>query len=662
MHLFDIRTLLLVITLAMICRAAILGYVWQVERQYTPIRYWAVGSTAIAIGALLVGLRGIAPDMLSVWVAQALIIFGWLTLSGGTVLAAEQTPPWRAGIALALAGVAGVAWYLWVTPDIAGRTVVITLPLLLFDGYAAWACMQAQGSKHANTLHWLGGLLLIQMASNVWKMVVFVQAGNNPLTWDSASTAQFYLMALASIILGTVLFVLLAAQKIQEALDLEIQERTEREKSLRLAALVFENSTESMMVTDADGNILNVNPAFTTLTGFTAAEAIGQTPRILNCNRQGSAFYVGMWHNLLTTGTWQGELWNQRKNGEPFAARMTINSIHRPDGTTESRVGLFHDITAQKQAEEVIQHQAHFDALTGLPNRYFFFDQLSKEFSRARRSGGRVGLLFMDLNKFKPVNDQYGHDAGDQVLKTVAERWLASIRRSDTLVRLGGDEFALIIDRLSDADELATIASKLIAALTEPIALPRGAHCTVGASVGGSIYPDSATEMDSLVAAADAAMYACKAAGGGHYQLTPNQSATAQAEADWVVFDNSHLVGIAAIDAQHRKLVQMVNQINRAVRDNCPEQALKEHLVALIAFTRVHFDTEHAFMQAHGYPGQDTHDRQHDGLLRQAEQLVERLQPGDELTLLQTLKDWLVAHILNADKPLGAYLVAKGLS
>ena len=661
MHLFDIRTLLLVITLAMICRAAVLGYVWRVERQYTPIRYWAAGSTAIAIGALLVGLRGIAPDMLSVWVAQALIIFGWLTLSGGTVLAAEQTPPWRAGIALALVSVAGVAWYLWATPDITRRTVVITLTLLLFDGYAAWACIRAKGSKRANTLHWLGGLLLIQMASNAWKMVAFVQAGNNPLTWDSASTAQFYLMALASIILGTVLFVLLAAQKIQEALDLEIQERTAREKTLRLAALVFENSAESMMITDADGTILNVNPAFTSLTGYTAADAIGQTPRILNCNRQGSAFYVDMWHNLLTTGTWQGELWNRRKNGEPFAARMTINSIRRPDGGIESRVGLFHDITAQKQTEEIIQHQAHFDALTGLPNRYLFSEQLSKELSRARRTGGRVGLLFMDLNKFKPVNDQYGHDAGDQVLKTVAERWLASTRSSDTLARLGGDEFALIVDGLSDATELATIAQKLIAALTEPIDLPRGARCTVGTSVGGSIYPDSATEMDSLVAAADAAMYGCKTAGGGHYRLTSVVPSSTDAVGDWVVFDNSHLVGVAAIDEQHRRLVQMVNQINRTIKEGCTELTLREQLVALIAYTRMHFDTEHALMLEHGYSGQGVHDRQHTELLRQAEQLVERLMPGDELTLLQTLKDWLVGHILNSDKPLGAYLVGRGV-
>ena len=218
--------------------------------------------------------------------------------------------------------------------------MVITLPLLLFDGYAAWACIRAKGSKRANTLHWLGGLLLIQMASNAWKMVAFVQAGNNPLTWDSASTAQFYLMALASIILGTVLFVLLAAQKIQEALDLEIQERTAREKTLRLAALVFENSAESMMITDADGTILNVNPAFTSLTGYTAADAIGQTPRLLKSDRQNTEFYASMWNSLLTTGTWQGELWNRHKSGDLFAepAPQAIEPSEADDATGAAQV------------------------------------------------------------------------------------------------------------------------------------------------------------------------------------------------------------------------------------------------------------------------------------------------------------------------------------
>lgn len=661
MHLIDIRTLLLVITLALVCRAAVLAYVWRIERQYAPIRYWTAGSIAIAAGVLLVGLRDIAPPLISILLAQALIVSGWLLVAGGSVAAAGRTPPWRAGILLALATVAGVAWYLLVTPDFGARTIVITVPAVIMDVYAAIACLRASGSARATTLRLLGSLLLVEAASNLWKMIIIVGGGIDSIAGSGAATMPFYLVALVSIIVGTVLFVLLAAQTLQEELDREIRERVEREKTLRLASLVFENSGESMMVTDADGVILNVNPAFTALTGYTADEAIGKTPRILKSDRQDAAFYEALWRDLLTTGAWQGELWNRHKNGELFAERLTINSIRRPDGTIERRVALFHDITAQKQSAEVIYRQAHFDALTALPNRYFFFDQLSKELSRARRTKGRVGLLFMDLNKFKPVNDLYGHDAGDQVLKIVAERWLATTRSSDTLARLGGDEFALIVGGLNDPAELNAIADKLITALSAPIPLPRGATCMVGTSVGGSIYPDNATEMDSLIAAADAAMYDSKAGGEGRFARSHAESASAEDGGDWLIFDESHLIGVDSIDEQHRQLVRMVNQINRAVKDGRSEQELQTLVSGLVAYAAMHFETEHTFMLEHGYPDRAAHDEQHRELLAQVGNLANRFAAGDELKLLQTIKDWLIGHILHADKPLGAFLSARGL-
>lgn len=661
MNLIDIRTLLVVITIALICRAVILAYVWRIERQYVPIRYWAFGSIAMAAGVLLVGLRDIVPALLSILLAQTLVVFGWLLVSGGSVIAAERTPPWRSGILLASATVAGVAWFLLVSPDFATRTVLVTVPALVFDLYAAIACLRSRGSARATTLRLLGGLLLLQATSNLWKMTAIIQGNIESITMTSAATTLFYLLSLVSVVIGTVLFVLLAAQKLQEELDREIRERVEREKVLRLAALVFQNSSESMMITDADGFILDVNPAFTELTGYTAADAIGKTPRILKSERQDAAFYQNLWSELLTSATWQGEIWNRHKNGQLFAARLTINSIYRHDGTTERRVALFHDITAQKQSAEVIYRQAHFDALTGLPNRYFFFDQLSKDLSRARRSGARVGLLFMDLNKFKPVNDVYGHEAGDQVLKTIAERWLAAIRSSDTLARLGGDEFALIVGYLNAPGELAAIAEKLIAALLPPITLSSGVNCVVGTSVGGSIYPDNATEMDSLIAAADAAMYDGKSGGEARYAQSYAEASSARGYGEWVTFESSHLVGIPAIDEQHKQLIRMVNQINRAVRDGRSENELQALLMALVDFAGTHFDTEHALMLEHDYPERTRHDREHQELLDQAKQLADRFEAGDELKLLQSIKDWLIGHIQHADKPLGAYLSSRGV-
>lgn len=660
MDILDLRTLLFVITLALVCRAAILAYVWRIHRQYRPVRYWAGGSILLACGVVLVGVRDIAPPLVSILLAQTLILFGWLLVSGGIVIAAERTPPWRAGLLLAGAAACGVGWFLYATPSFGARTVAVTVPAVAFDAWAALACLRAPASTRRTTLRLLGGVLAIEAVSNIWKMVVILRTDIATMAGSGPATVPFYVMALAAVIVGTVLFVLLAAQTLQEELDREIGERKAREQTLRLAALVFQHSSEGMMVTDPGGVIINVNPAFTALTGFTPEDALGRTPRILKSGRQDPAFYQSLWNDVLTKGTWQGEVWNRHKCGTIFAERLTVNAIRRADGTTESFVALFHDITAQKQSAEVIYRQAHFDALTALPNRFFFFDQLSKELSRARRSGGRVGILFMDLNQFKPVNDRYGHEAGDRVLKTVAERWSAALRSNDTLARLGGDEFALIVSDLGEPAELALIADKLINALSAPIELGRATACTVGTSVGGSLYPDNATEMDSLIAAADAAMYASKANGGGRYTPSDTLAAAVERRDNWVVLDDACITGIATIDEQHLELVRMANQANRAMKEGQAEQPLRDQLMALIAYTRMHFDTESAYMRDYGYPDREAHDRLHQDLLAQVEQWLERFAAGDELKLLQAIKDWLIMHIQQADKPLGAFLIARG--
>lgn len=658
MHLFDTRTLLFTITIALACRALVLIHVWRVERQYLPIGYWASGSILISIGVLLVGLRNIAPPVVSIVLAHTLLVFGWLLITGGNTIAAERTPPWRAGVILAIAVVAGVAWYQFVTPSFVARTVAVSVPPIAFNGWAAIACLRARPSTRQTTLRLLGGLLAVEAAGGLWKLAVIVRDDIGSLSDSGPAMVPYFAITLFTIIIGTVLFVLLAAQRLQEDLDCEISERMEREKALRLAALVFENSSESMMITDAEGVILNVNPAFTTVTGFAPWEAIGQTPRILKSDRHDANFYQSLWGSVLERGAWQGEVWNRHKNGSLFAARVTINSSHRSDGSTESRVALFHDVTEQMKSAELIYRQAHFDALTGLPNRYFFFDQLSKEVSRARRSGHRVGLLFMDLNDFKPVNDLYGHAAGDQVLKVAAERWLAAIRSGDTLARLGGDEFALIVRDLQSPDDLAAIAHKLSESLTAVIPLRGESSCTVGVSAGGSVYPDNATEIDSLIAAADAAMYEAKAGFDRSYALSKAEATKAGVGADWVVLDHNHLVGVATIDAQHQQLARMVNQANRAVKEGRPEQELREILTALIGYTGKHFDTELAYMREHAYPDLAAHNRQHQELLTQVGQLVGRFEAGDELKLLQVIKDWLIGHIQHADRELGTFLSA----
>lgn len=333
----------------------------------------------------------------------------------------------------------------------------------------------------------------------------------------------------------------------------DITERKQAEESMQLASLVYQISSEAMMVTDADGIIITVNPAFTKLTGYAPHEAIGNTPKILSSGRQSREFYENLWQTLKTTGHWQGEIWNRRRNGEIYAESLSINTTFGADGCAQRHVALFTDITEKKKSDAAVWQKANFDALTGLPNRALFFDRLSNEFSQARRSGKYVALLFLDLDGFKLVNDTYGHEAGDIVLKVVAQRLVACVREIDTVARLGGDEFAVLVGELDTQGEAASIAQKIIRALAVKMALPNKQRCGIGVSIGIGIYPSNATESDSLLAAADAAMYESKARGKNTYTFSSTISTAMGNTSNRKVSHDSHLDKAAEMSEQMAK-------------------------------------------------------------------------------------------------------------
>jgi diguanylate cyclase (GGDEF)-like protein/hemerythrin-like metal-binding protein/PAS domain S-box-containing protein len=661
-HLVDIRTLIFVLTIVLLCRALILGYVWTLTRQYPPVKLWLIGSAMVAAGALLLALRGAIPDVLSILLANGLLICGWMIVSFGTLMAAEHPVPWRAGVVMLLGALAGCFWFLYVTPDLAQRTVVVGVPPIIFDSYVAMVCLAHRGSYRKATLRVLAGILLLSAAANGLKTYHFYSNNLQDMFVAGWQVLPFYVMALISGAVGTVIYVLLAVHSVQEQLDQELRQRKQHEETLQLAAMFFENTSEGMIVTDADGSITSVNPAFTALSGFSAEEAIGKTPRLLKSDRHDAEFYRRLWNDLRSKGHWKGEIWNRHKNGQLISEQVSINTVYGPDGLAKRRIALYHDITQQKKSAEAIFHQANYDALTELANRHLFFQQLAQELSRARRAGKRVGLLFMDLNKFKPVNDQFGHEAGDFVLKTVANRWLARVRTGDTLARVGGDEFALIVGDLSQVTEAQQIAQKLIDAVGEPIQLPDGSRCAVGVSIGISIYPDNAVEMDSLIAAADACMYASKQGGQGRALLSQAESRRETPLGNWMVFDAAHLTGVRIIDDQHRQIVQMVNDLNRFISEGRSDAELQTFFSELLAFTGMHFATEEMLMAHYDYPGMDEHQKQHVSLLRELQDITEQFSQGAELRLLQSIKDWLIVHIQHTDKPLGAYLQSRDVS
>ncbi|MBB1489254.1 EAL domain-containing protein [Oceanospirillum sediminis] len=282
----------------------------------------------------------------------------------------------------------------------------------------------------------------------------------------------------------------------------------EAEKSLQLYARLFETSNDAIVISDKQNVIEQVNPAFSRITGYEEHEAIGKNPGMLSSGRQDKAFYRVMWAELMTKGRWQGEIWNRKKSGEAYAEWLSIVAIYDQSGLIERFIGVFSDITQRKEAEQLIYHQANYDALTELPNRRLFWDRLEHALTQARASSGKVALMYLDLDGFKPVNDTFGHEAGDLLLQHVSEKLRALVQPSDTVARLGGDEFALILPAYS-IRKLEQLADKLIDAVSSPVSL-LDKQIRIGVSVGISCYPDIATDREQLVQQADVAMYYVK--------------------------------------------------------------------------------------------------------------------------------------------------------
>ncbi|WP_082880832.1 PAS domain S-box protein [Methylomonas sp. DH-1] len=296
----------------------------------------------------------------------------------------------------------------------------------------------------------------------------------------------------------------------------DISEARKNEENLRLAALVYDNSSEAMIVVDADNNILSVNPAFTAMTGYRAEEVIGQNPSLLHSGEHDRAFYRDMWRALETTGAWRGEIKNRRKDGRMFVEELAINTIYNADGKPQRRVALFSDITQRKQSEEQIWRQANFDPLTALPNRRMFRDRLELEIKKAHRLQQSFALLFIDLDRFKEVNDTLGHDLGDALLKQTALRLQACVRESDTVARLGGDEFTIILSELETPESCEPVARHLLEQLSAPFDLD-GESAYVSASIGITIYPNDSSDVSQLLKNADQAMYAAKNQGRNNF-------------------------------------------------------------------------------------------------------------------------------------------------
>ncbi len=297
----------------------------------------------------------------------------------------------------------------------------------------------------------------------------------------------------------------------------DITERKKVEDKLRLSAKFFETTSEGIIITNSRAVTVDVNDAFSTITGYSREEAIGENPRFLQSGRQDAKYYKKMWSTLLKTGKWQSEMWDRRKDGESYPILLTINEVRGDNGEITHYVAIFSDITSRKQTEERLQYLAHYDPLTDLPNRILFQDRLLQAFAQADRGDETLALMFLDLDRFKTINDSLGHPAGDQLLIDVAKRLSHCTRVTDTVARLGGDEFTIVVTNVKNIHSVTVAAQKIIDALSNPFVI-ENRNVTITASIGITLYPSDGTNIDDLLKNADVAMYHAKASGKNTYQ------------------------------------------------------------------------------------------------------------------------------------------------
>jgi len=362
----------------------------------------------------------------------------------------------------------------------------------------------------------------IKVGQHVWSVVIVSLPGFEAQLDRGKSGWVAYVGIMMGLMLTILAWLLVQgrarALQAAEAINHELTERKRAEEGLLLADTVVKTVEEGVVVTDRENRIVAINPAFTVITGYTAEEVRGRNPRILSSGKHTKEFYREMWTTLLATGSWRGEIFDRRKNGEIYIEGLSIKLVRNEEGEITHHVGTFSDVSERKAAEERIQYLAHHDVLTNLPNRALFSDRLQQSLSLSKRDKNKLALMFLDLDKFKPINDNYGHAVGDQLLKEVAQRLQNCVRESDTVSRIGGDEFVVLLPVIEAEQDAVLVADKILHSLNQPFEIA-GKVLHVSVSIGFVVYPDHGTDEITLTKNADLAMYYAKASGRDNAKL-----------------------------------------------------------------------------------------------------------------------------------------------
>lgn len=440
----------------------------------------------------------------------------------------------------------------------------------------------------------------------------------------------------------------------------ELRARKAAEAALKDAEerfrLVVESAPDAIFI-EADNHFIYANQATAELFGAAdAGELVGTTlnGRIVVKDEGAAPRAAG---DIGAGPPRRSEEIYLRLDGTPI--EVEVSSVPFRYGGRAGTLVFAQDITSRKAAESRISFLAYHDGLTGLPNRELLYDRLSVAISQRRRRNGRLALLILDLDDFKAVNDRYGHEAGDELLKVVADRLVAGVRSVDTVARLGGDEFAIILSEIDLPLDATNVAEKLIRSMRQPIALRGAGEVTIGLSVGIAIGPENGDEIDRLLSAADFAMYRSKSRGKNRYSFFDGHPRTGDIGRSWIDINDDYLVGFEPVDEEHRGLAAALNELNNALKRQAPKAEVARRMNAFLSLTRAHFAAEELLMQESGFPETAQHSLEHRGLEADAERLAASVINGRESANLLAIKDWLLDHIQQSDKALGAFLAAR---
>lgn len=366
----------------------------------------------------------------------------------------------------------------------------------------------------------------------------------------------------------------------------DITERKVTESRMALSAQVFESTNEAVLITDNNGDIVSVNKSFSRIYQYGALEVLGANPRMFRSGRQGKEFYEKMWASLKKDGLWQGELWNCRKSGEEFPVWETINAVKDGDGNVSHYVAIVSDISSVKRSQEEIDYLAYHDSLTGLPNRLLFNEQVKHALLRSKREGERLAVMFMDLDRFKNINDTLGHPVGDEVLRQASTRLKQTLREQDVIARIGGDEFILLLENIHEHAAAGSIAQKLLDCFSRPFHVA-DQDLYLSSSIGISIYPEDGEDVSSLVKNADTAMYQAKARGRNGYRYYTEDLAIDPVEHLYLETGLRQALGRGELDVYYQPQIALdtgrIIGAEALVRWRHPEKGLMtpEHFIPL---------------------------------------------------------------------------------